>query len=38
MRYKKGIKIINAFQEVLDDTNRKSKKIWVDRGSEFYNR
>ena len=31
---KKGIKITNAFQKILD----KSNKVWVDEGSEFYNR
>ena len=35
---KKGITITNAFQKVLDESNRKPNKIWVDKGSEFYNR
>ena len=26
------------FQNVLHDLNRKRNKIWVDKGSEFYNR
>ena len=26
-----------AFQKILDDSNEKPKKIWVDKGSEFYN-
>ena len=30
--------ITNAFQKILDESNRKLKKIWVDKGSEFYNR
>ena len=34
---KKGITITNAFQKILGDSNRKPKKIWVDKGSEFYN-
>ena len=25
------------FQKILDDSNRKPNKIWVDKGSEFYN-
>ena len=29
--------IANAFQKILDDSNRKPNKIWVDKGSEFYN-
>ena len=35
---KKGITITNAFQKILDESNRKPNKIWVDKGSEFYNR
>ena len=38
LKDKKGIAITNAFQKVLDESNRKPNKIWVDRGSEFYNR
>ena len=38
LKDKKGIVITNAFQKVLDESNRKPNKIWVDRGSEFYNR
>ena len=39
LKNKKGITIItNAFQEILDESNRKPNKIWVDWGSEFYNR
>ena len=30
--------ITNAFQKILDEANRKPNKIWVDKGSEFYNR
>ena len=33
---KKGISIADAFQKVLDDSNRKPSKIWVDKGSKFY--
>ena len=35
---KKGVTITNGFQKRLDKLNRKSHKIWVDKGSEFYNR
>ena len=28
--------IINPFQKILNDSNRKANKIWVDKGSEFY--
>ena len=34
---KKGITITNAFQKILKESNRKPNKIWVDKGSEFYN-
>ena len=34
---KKGVSIANAFQKVLNDSRRKPNKIWVDKGSEFYN-
>ena len=33
----KGVSIVDAFQRILDNSNRKPKKIWVDKGSEFYN-
>ena len=35
---KKGITITNAFQKILDESNRRPNKIWVDKGSEIYNR
>ena len=38
LKYQKGIKITKAFQKNLDDSNRKPNKIWVEKGSEFYNR
>ena len=34
---KNGITITNASQKILKESNRKSNKIWVDKGSEFYN-
>ena len=34
----KGITITNAFQKILDESNHKPNKIWVDEGNEFYNR
>ena len=37
LKDKKGVSIVNAFQKILDDSNRKPNKIWVDKGSEFYN-
>ena len=35
---KKGVTTINVFQKFLDQLNFKPNKIWVDEGSEFYNR
>ena len=45
LKDKKGVGIVGAFQKILDDSNRrqsqsegrKPNKIWVDKGSEFYN-
>ena len=34
---KEGVRIVNAFQNILTKSNRKPNKIWVDRESEFYN-
>ena len=34
----KGITFTNAFQKILNESNRKRNKTWVDKGSEFYNR
>ena len=38
LKDKKGTTITNAFQKILDQSNRKPNKTWVDKGSEFYNR
>ena len=32
---KSGLTITNAFQKILDESNCKPNKIWVDNGSEF---
>ena len=37
LKDKKGISIVNAFQMILRESNHKPNKIWVDKGSEFYN-
>ena len=37
LKDKKGITITNAFRKVLKESNSKPSKIWVDKGSEFYN-
>ena len=35
---KQDIAITNAFQKILDEPGHKPNKIWVDKGSEFYNK
>ena len=39
LKDKKGISIVKAFQSILKQSNssRKPNKIWIDKGSEFYN-
>ena len=37
LKDKKGANIVAAFQSILKQSNRKPNKIWVDKGSEFYN-
>ena len=34
---RKGVSKADAFQKILKESNRKPKKIWVDKGSELYN-
>ena len=38
LKDKKGITITHAFQKFLKESNHKPNKIWVDKGSEYYNR
>ena len=38
LKDKKGITITNAFQKILDESNRKVNKIWVDKARGFYNK
>ena len=33
-----AVTITNTFQKILKESNCKSNKIWVDKGSEFYSR
>ena len=37
LKDKKGVSIVNAFQKILDKSVHKPNKIWVDKGSKFYN-
>ena len=38
LKDKKVITITNAFQKILNESKRKPNKIWVHKGSGFYNR
>ena len=38
LKDEKGITITKAFQKMLKECNRKPNKIWVDKGSKFYNK
>ena len=38
LKDKKGVTIASVFQKVLDKSDCKPNKIWVDKGSKFYNR
>ena len=38
LKDKNGITITNGFQKILNESQPKPNKIWVDKGSEFYNR
>ena len=37
LKDKKGISILNAFNKIIKQFNRKPNKIWVDQGGGFYN-
>ena len=37
LKDKKGVIIVTAFQIILKQSDKKPNKIWVDKGSEFYN-
>ena len=37
LKDKKGISIVNAFNKIIKQSNRKPNKIWRDKGGEFYN-
>ena len=38
LKDKKGITLTYAFQKILDESYRKLDKVWVDKGSQLYNR
>ena len=37
LKDKKGVSIVNGFQKILKESNQKPNKIWIEKGSEFYN-
>ena len=37
LKDKKGISILNSFDKIIKQYNRKPNKIWIDQGGEFYN-
>ena len=36
LKDKKGISIVNGFNKIIKQSNRKPNKLWVDQGGEFY--
>ena len=38
IKNKTGNTLVNVFEKIFEKYKRKPKKLWVDRGSEFYNR
>ena len=38
LKNKSGIPITNAFQEILDESGRQLKALWIDKNGDFYNR
>ena len=37
LKDKKGKTVLNAFMEIVNESNCKPNNIWVDQGSVFYN-
>ena len=35
---KKDNTVLNAFREIVNESNHKSNKLWVDEGGETYNK
>ena len=38
LKNKKGKTVLNGFIKIVNESNRKPNKSWVDQGREFYNR
>ena len=37
LKDKKGISIVNAFNKIIKQSGKKTNKLWVDQGGEFFN-
>ena len=38
MKDKNGKTVFNAFSKIVNESNRKPNKLWIDQGREFYNK
>ena len=38
LKDKKGKTVLSSFIEIVNESNRKPNELWVDQGSEFYNK
>ena len=38
LKDKKGKAVLNAFIEIVNESNHKPNKLWIDQGREFYNK
>ena len=38
LKDKKGKTVLNSFIEIINESNGKPNKLWVDQGREFYNK
>ena len=38
LKNKKGKTVLNAFIEIVNESNRKPNELWVDQGRQFYNK
>ena len=37
-RFQKGKAVLNALIEIVNESNHKPNKLWIDEGREFYNK
>ena len=38
LKDKKGASVVKGFKKIVNESSREPNKIWVDKGSEFYNK